>query len=315
MQVTDLPRGNRSGTLCIRRCLQPHLDPQAVQPNQLAVKSSSIMLQTATPVKYPTGYSTPGTLAKRPKLTLSSFDRSRFGGRHVESAKPNINVARKTHTNATCACTSTAAHSCADPVPAGGSLHNISPPQPQSAETFFLAPPLPAPKRQRPVEEQSSRSPFQPENTAGLPLLWPKTMPEEDHQWVSTVLFRVCAKGKLELQDHLQLWYFPPQPSLIYHQAPTSARFFAHPLLLWMPYRLWKVQLLCADQACKHPLSSGGLHRRVRQVLDIDRFYNLVTETLICSKCRQSYLSWNREILEQLDMAHRSEFRVILSRR
>ncbi|MEQ2196251.1 hypothetical protein XENOCAPTIV_029247, partial [Xenoophorus captivus] len=62
------------------------------------------------------------------------------------------------------------------------------------------------------------------------------------------------------------------------------------------------------------PLSSGGLHRRVQQVLDIDRFYNLVTETLICSKCRRNYLSWNREILEQLDMAHRSEFRVILTR-
>ncbi|MEQ2249929.1 hypothetical protein ILYODFUR_034585 [Ilyodon furcidens] len=77
-------------------------------------------LQTATPVKYPTGYSKPGTLAKRPKLTVSSvnmiapvlksvlshnchiytflkFDRSRFCGRHVESAKPNINVAQKTH--------------------------------------------------------------------------------------------------------------------------------------------------------------------------------------------------------------------------
>ncbi|MEQ2257064.1 hypothetical protein ILYODFUR_030572 [Ilyodon furcidens] len=93
--------------------------------------------------------------------------------------------------------------------------------------------------------------------------------------------YLVCAKGKLQLQDHLQLWYFPPQPSLIYHQAPTSTSFFAHPLLLWMPYRLWKVRLLCTDQACKHPLSSGGLHRRVRQVLDIDRFYNLVTETLI----------------------------------
>ncbi|XP_035985547.1 uncharacterized protein LOC118559003 [Fundulus heteroclitus] len=125
----------------------------------------------------------------------------------------------------------------------------------------------------------------------------------------------MSAKGKLELQDHLQLWYFPPQPSLIYHQLPTSARFFAHPLLLWMPYRLWKVRFLCTDPACKHTLSSGGLHRRVRQVLDIDRFYNLVTETLICSKCRRSYLSWNREILEQLDMAHRSEFRVILTRR
>ncbi|TWW54128.1 hypothetical protein D4764_0262190 [Takifugu flavidus] len=27
--------------------------------------------------------------------------------------------------------------------------------------------------------------------------------------------------GKLELRDQLQLWYYPPQPSLVYHQAPT----------------------------------------------------------------------------------------------
>jgi len=229
---------------------------------------------------------------------------------------------------------------------AGGPPQTISPPQPPSAESFFLAPPLPPPKQlHRPVEGQSlgvnvvkhcstcyyvwlvffslyltcpflcPQSAFRPKHSAAVPLLWPKTMPQEDHQWVSTELFRVGARGNLELQDHLQLWYFPPQPSLIYHQAPTSARFFAHPLLLWMPYRLWKVRLLCADKACKSPLASGGLHRRVRQVLDIDRFYNLVTETLICSKCRRSYLSWNREILEQLDMAHRSEFRVILTRR
>ncbi|MED6252202.1 hypothetical protein ATANTOWER_008377 [Ataeniobius toweri] len=79
-----------------------------------------------------------------------------------------------------------------------------------------------------------------------------------------------------------------------------------------MPYRLWKVRFLCTDQACKNPLSSGGFHRQVR---DIDRFYNLVTETLICSKCCRSYLSWNRDIVEQLDMAHRSEFRVILTPR
>ncbi|MEQ2158960.1 hypothetical protein GOODEAATRI_017530, partial [Goodea atripinnis] len=51
-------------------------------------------------------------------------------------------------TNGTPACTRTAAHSCEDPVPTGGSLHNIPPQQPQSAETFFLAPPLPGLKRQ-----------------------------------------------------------------------------------------------------------------------------------------------------------------------
>ncbi|MEQ2241982.1 hypothetical protein ILYODFUR_030984 [Ilyodon furcidens] len=84
-------------------------------------------------------------------------------------------------TNGTPACTRTAAHSCEDSVPTGGSLHNIPPQQPQSAETFFLAPPLPGPKRQWPVEQQSSGNPFRPENTTGLPLLWPSAIERESY--------------------------------------------------------------------------------------------------------------------------------------
>lgn len=50
-------------------------------------------------------------------------------------------------------------------------------------------------------------------------------------------------------------------------------------------------------------------------MLDIDSYYNLVTETLICTKCRSSYLSWGDAVLQQLDLAHRSEFRVILTQK
>lgn len=141
-------------------------------------------------------------------------------------------------------------------------------------------------------------------------------MPKEDHKWVAEVLFRVNAKGKMELKDNLQLWYNPPPPNLLYHQAPTPDKFFSHRLLVWMPYRLWRVSLKCTNSECVgHQLTSGGLHRRVRQVLDIDSYYNLVTETLICTKCRSSYLSWGDAVLQQLDLAHRSEFRVILTQK
>lgn len=76
-------------------------------------------LPTTAPVERPTADTTPASLVKRPKLTLSSvhmmacvlkwftivilillslkFKRSRFGGKHVESAKPNLNVGRKAH--------------------------------------------------------------------------------------------------------------------------------------------------------------------------------------------------------------------------
>lgn len=147
-------------------------------------------------------------------------------------------------------------------------------------------------------------------------MLWPQTMPQVDRKWVAEALFRVYAKGKLELKDSLQLWYSPPPPAVLYHQAPTPDRFFSHRLLVWMPYRLWKLRLYCTNPTCVgHQLCGGGLHRRVRHVLDIDSYYNMITETLICPKCRSSYLSWGHTVLQQLDLAHRSEFRVILTRK
>ncbi|XP_061113448.1 uncharacterized protein LOC133138583 [Conger conger] len=139
---------------------------------------------------------------------------------------------------------------------------------------------------------------------------------QQDQKWVAEAVFRGNSKGKLELKDSLQLWYHPPPPTVLYHQAPTPDRFFSHRLLVWMPYRLWKLRLQCTSPACAgHQLCGGGLHRRVRQVLDIDNHYNMVTETLICTRCRSSYLSWGHTVLQQLDLAHRSQFRVILTRK
>lgn len=130
------------------------------------------------------------------------------------------------------------------------------------------------------------------------------------------VLFKTGARGKLELQDNLKLWYYPPQPMNLYHQAPSPDRFFAHPLLVWMPYKLWKVRLICPKPACGgHQLTGAGLHKRARRVLDVDRIYNMVTETLTCGKCKASHVSWSQAVLQQLDLAHRSEFRVIMTQK
>ncbi|TWW53258.1 hypothetical protein D4764_0220150 [Takifugu flavidus] len=260
------------------------------------------------------------------------FERSRFGGKHVRAAKPNLNVSRKPSQVPVTASghegpgAASAIYPSPDPVPLPKQPHQPSPSRPncfripRHLPCSPLPPPVQRPAPAQPVTDHtvvSNLNPFQPEHSAALPLLWPKTMPQQDHKWVSSALFRVGSGGKLELRDQLQLWYYPPQSSLVYHQAPTPCRFFfAQSLLLWMPYRLWKVRLLCLKPACNgHPLASGGLHKRVRQVLDVDRYYNLVTETLICTKCRTSQLSWSQAILQQLDLEHRSEFRVILTRR
>ncbi|KAF1384232.1 hypothetical protein PFLUV_G00140580 [Perca fluviatilis] len=41
----------------------------------------------------------------------------------------------------------------------------------------------------------------------------------------------------------------------------------------------------------------------------------MVTEILTCTKCRSTHVSWNQTVLKQLDLAHRSEFRVILTQK
>ncbi|MEQ2180056.1 hypothetical protein GOODEAATRI_031711, partial [Goodea atripinnis] len=122
------------------------------------------------------------------------------------------------------------------------------------------------------------------------------------------------AKGKVELQDNLKLWYHPPQPSLLYHQAPSPDRFFAYPLLMWMPYKLWKVKVFYPNPSCGgNELTGAGLHKRAWRILDVDRIYTMGTETLTCARCKASHVSWSQAVLQQLDLANRSKFWVIMT--
>lgn len=131
----------------------------------------------------------------------------------------------------------------------------------------------------------------------------PGTIPPQDQKWISSALWK-----NQRLRTDLKLWYDPPEPALIYHQAPAPDRFFTHRLLLWMPYHLWKVRL--SYPVCGKQLTGYGAHKRACQVLDVDRYYLMITETLWCSSagCKTSYISSSKTILDQLDLAHRMEF-------
>ncbi|KAI4794045.1 hypothetical protein KUCAC02_032311 [Chaenocephalus aceratus] len=65
---------------------------------------------------------------------------------------------------------------------------------------------------------------------------------------------------------------------------------------------LWKVRVFCP--ACRKQLTGGGVHRRSRKVLDIDRYYLMVTETLGCSVCVVNFLSTSQTVRDQLDLPH-----------
>ena len=110
------------------------------------------------------------------------------------------------------------------------------------------------------------------------------------------------------------MWYYPPQPSPIPTQPPSVSRYFAQRLLLWMPRKLWQVQLRCPHPECEeHPLTSAGVYPRVRQVLDIDGFYIVAAEYLECSKCTRKLISWSPSIIKQLDIGHQLQFPVLIT--
>ena len=97
---------------------------------------------------------------------------------------------------------------------------------------------------------------------------------------------------------------------------PKVDRYFAHPLLLWMPRKLWRVTLQCPQSECKKKgvnLTSGGLHKKVRRVIDVSMWYCVAAETLICPNCKRKVISWAPNIISQLDIGHQIQFPCILT--
>ena len=139
-----------------------------------------------------------------------------------------------------------------------------------------------------------------------------KSLPKEDHIWVSKAIFKQSSskdKAELDMSKVNKFWWYPPQPSLRVHQRPTVNAYFTRRLLLRMPRKLWQVRLLCPHDDCvKHPLTSAGLYQHVRQVLDLDGYYSLVTKYLECGKCKRKVIGWSQGILDQLDVGHRKQF-------
>ena len=56
-----------------------------------------------------------------------------------------------------------------------------------------------------------------------LPEGWKKSLPKEDHIWVSKALFKQSSmkdKVELDMSKVNKLWWYPPQPLLRVHQHP-----------------------------------------------------------------------------------------------
>ncbi|KAJ4922886.1 hypothetical protein JOQ06_026154, partial [Pogonophryne albipinna] len=258
----------------------------------------------------------------RPPLSLSMFTKSRFGGSQSASLKPHL-VARKSPSSSPPSPYSVSSPSTSSVRTSMPAPSPVSSPSTSSVRTSMPAPSpvrtsMPAPS---PVSTAvntilavgSNESGGDEPATAAAASFWlpremSKAIPVQDQRWISNTLFH---SGKL--RPHLKLWYEPPVPALIYHQTPIPDRFFTHRLMVWMPYHLWKVRVFCP--VCRKQLTGGGVHRRSRKVLDIDRYYLMVTETLRCSVCVVNFLSTSQTVRDQLDLPHQKMLRLILTQK
>ncbi|KAM4533308.1 uncharacterized protein V3H82_025811 [Fundulus diaphanus] len=120
--------------------------------------------------------------------------------------------------------------------------------------------------------------------------------------------------GRSRLTANLNLWWFPPQPRPVYNQPPASPDpFFACRLFLWMPHRVWRLQLTCPQPLCSGSLTKAGLYRTIRRVLDIDGWYLMATEYLECRQCKKKVGGWSQGIIRQLPPTYSCLFPAVLT--
>ncbi|XP_067280900.1 uncharacterized protein [Pseudorasbora parva] len=184
-------------------------------------------------------------------------------------------------------------------------------------EPQVLPPPSMASRSTR-SRQNAARRLVSTDSEVVLPEAWKHSLPKEQHEWIGRSLFR-SQGGRAVLTDNLQMWWFPPQPRLQYHQPPASPdEFFTWPLCLWMPYRMWSFKLICSSPNCRQSgqrFTSSGLYKTVRRVLNLHGWYFLATEYLECQRCHKKLAAWSFDILDQLDPAHRRMFPAILTYR
>ncbi|XP_024114507.1 uncharacterized protein LOC112136815 [Oryzias melastigma] len=180
------------------------------------------------------------------------------------------------------------------------------------------APGAPPPPLDVVAEEQPAPAGVPPPPSAGnaelLPESWRAALTAEQQQWIGRVLFSRDSSGKSRLTTELNLWWNPPQPRPIYNQPPASPNFFfACRLFLWMPHRIWCLQLTCPQPLCDGSLTKAGLYRTIRRVLDIDGWYLMATEYLECRRCKKKVGGWSQGIIRQLAPTYSCQFPAVLT--
>ncbi|KAM6952072.1 uncharacterized protein PEZ65_009252 [Lycodopsis pacificus] len=147
-----------------------------------------------------------------------------------------------------------------------------------------------------------------------LPESWRAALTVEQQQWIGRVLFTRDSLGRSRLVSELNLWWSPPQSRPVYNQPPASPDpFFACRLFLWMPHRIWHLQLTCPQPLCTGSMTKAGLYRTIRRVLDIDGWYLMATEYLECRRCKKKVAGWSQGIIRQMSPTYSCQFPAVLT--
>ena len=142
---------------------------------------------------------------------------------------------------------------------------------------------------------------------------WKESLSEHDCGWIAKKFFST-KNGKLRFKHEVvdRLWFSPPPPPSNPQQVPAIYLYFARPICMWMPRKVFKVSFVC-PRGCKKELTSAGMYSKTRLVLSLDTYYNLAAEYLECTSCNKKWISWSDVILRQLNVFRRTLFPALLT--
>lgn len=82
-----------------------------------------------------------------------------------------------------------------------------------------------------------------------------------------------------------------------------------------MPRKMWAFDFMCPTCKPKTSLTLKGLYKRVRSVIDLKNKYYLAAEYLECRSCKGTFISYDSSLIDQLPVALKVRFPVVLTRK
>ena len=140
---------------------------------------------------------------------------------------------------------------------------------------------------------------------------------------------RKTVRKRRRLKD--RMWFDPPEiPGLIKNDLLNIDSFFHTSVFFWRPVGVWGYSIKCPRKNCPAAnkknvyLYKCGYSKTVRYVVDLSRFYCMLTEVLACNECRKAsknssdhrisrFQAWGSNIISQLAPCHQQMFPAILT--